>query len=76
MNSQSPGILKDLEEKVKKKNIQLWQLEQTRFFFVWWFLVWFLKTRNGLVTINNESALVKYRFAGTIWNLLRQMITT
>ena len=33
MNSQSPGILKDLEEKVKKKNIQLWQLEQMRFFF-------------------------------------------
>ena len=61
MNSQSPGILKDLEEKVKKKNIQLWQLEQTRFFFVWWFLVWFLKTptsfQKGLKLLNLASPL-------------------
>ena len=39
VNSQSPGILKDLEEKVKKKNIQLWQLEQMSFFLFggFWF---------------------------------------
>ena len=45
MNSQSPGILKDLEEKVKRKNIQLWHLEQMRFFRLVGF--WF-----GLVSEN------------------------